>query len=92
MAAFIRIGNNYNPTTLQGEGKKIINTDFIIHVTDLSEMNNEDKVKARVQSRIYLSTGEYIDTVEKYENIIKSMEDCGLNIMPKLKEVKLKNK
>ena len=37
MAAFIKIGKNYNPITLQGEGEKIINTEFIIHVTDWSE-------------------------------------------------------
>jgi hypothetical protein len=78
MAAFIKIGKNYNPITLQGEGEKIINPEFIIHVTDWSEMEN--KVRAGVKSRIYLSTGEYIDTVESYDGIIEKLEKVGSTI------------
>ena len=89
MAAFIRIGKNYNPITLQGEGNKIINVEHIVHVTNLEKVNKEDKPKKLVKSRIYFSTGEYIDTVEKYEDIIKNIEECGVKIKPDLNEVKL---
>ena len=88
MAAFIKIEKNYNPITTQGEGKKIINVEHIVHVTNLIKVDKADKPKKRVKSRIYLSTGEYIDTVEKYEDIIKNIEECGVKIQPDLNEVK----
>lgn len=85
MAAFIRIGKNYNPITIttQGEGNKIINVEHIVHVTNLIKVDKADKPKKRVHSRIYLSTGEYIDTVDKYEDIIENIKNCGINIVPK---------
>jgi len=71
MSVFISIGDNYNPLTTQGEGNKIINVDHIVHVTDCSKMKN--KVRADIKSRIYLTTGEYIDTVEPYDTIIENI-------------------
>ena len=44
----------------------------------------EYKVRAGVKSRIYLSTGEYIDTVESYKDIIKWIDDCGIKIKHEL--------
>jgi hypothetical protein len=66
---FIKIEDNYNPLTLLGSGHRLINVNHIIHVTDLSKRKDEDKVRVRVESRIYLSTGEYIDTVHSVEEI-----------------------
>lgn len=88
MAAFIRIGDNYNPITIttQGEGNKIINVEHIVHVTDLIKVEKADKPKKLIKSRIYLSTGECIDTVESYKNIIKWIDEvCGVKTIPELK-------
>lgn len=70
---FIKIENNYNPLTLEGSGHRLININHIIHVTDLSKRNNEDKVRARVESRIHLSTGENIDTVHSVEELTEML-------------------
>lgn len=74
MAEFIKIGKNYNPITLQGEGNKIINVEHIVHVTNLIKVDKADKPIKQVQSRIFLSTGDHIDTVDKYENIINQLK------------------
>tara|TARA_R110002020_G_scaffold369536_5_gene581399 strand:- start:387 stop:644 length:258 start_codon:yes stop_codon:yes gene_type:complete len=69
MASFIKIEDNYNPLTLQGSGHRLINVDYIIHITDISKRDSVDNVRARVKSRVLLSTGEHIDTVHSVEDI-----------------------
>ncbi len=73
MEKFIEIGDTYNPETGQGEGKKIINTDQIVHVTDWSKMPG--KVRDGINSRIYLSTGIVLDTTDDF----KKFKDLLIN-------------
>lgn len=66
---FIQIEDNYNPLTLQGSGNRLININHVVHVTDLSKKKNDDRVRERVKSRVYLTTGENIDTIHSVEEL-----------------------
>ena len=78
METFIKIRKTYNPITGQGENDKIINTNHIVHITDWSKMHG--KVKG-VKTRIYLSTGLFIDTIEAIEDIQNTLISGGINII-----------
>ena len=60
MTHFIELKNTYNPLTTQGEGRKYVNIDHIIHITDWSDNRTNKRIKT-IKTRIKLSDGEIIE-------------------------------
>jgi hypothetical protein len=67
---FIKITKNYDPLTRQGYPERLINVDHIIHVTDLSKVEESQRTRVGVRSRILLSNGEFIDTNYSFEDFL----------------------
>jgi hypothetical protein len=68
---FIKINKNYDPLTRQGSAERLINVNHIVHVTDLSKIEEGHRTKSGVKSRILLSNGEYLDTDYSFEEVSK---------------------
>ena len=67
---FIKITKNYDPLTRQGFPERLINVNHIIHVTDLSKVEEPQRTRVGVRSRILLSNGEFIDTTYSFEDVL----------------------